>query len=76
MTIQAHDTPRAHHGLVDRAVDWFGDRIAAMDAHRARAANLAALARLDGRTLHDIGIARAEITSVVSNPHDETRIRH
>ena len=38
-------------------------------ARRDRAATAAALGRLDDRALHDLGLARSEIESVV---HDET----
>lgn len=75
MTVQTYDIAGTRNGLVNRAFDWVGDRLTAMGEARARAAMTRELLRLDERTLRDIGFSRSEITSLVANPADASRIR-
>lgn len=56
-----------------------GDALRAAAARRRQRRetrqNHAALVALDDRTLHDLGFARSEISSIVANPDDPHRVR-
>jgi uncharacterized protein YjiS (DUF1127 family) len=75
MAYQTYDAHVGSHGVFARIADWFADRAARLDAHRAEQQRIAELGALDARTLRDIGLSVAEISSVAHNPADVTRIR-
>ena len=75
MTVQSYDLTHSHAGLLARASGWVQDRLTELQAGIENARRLEQLERLSDRTLHDIGLNRSELTSVVSHPHDATRVR-
>jgi len=75
MTVHSYDLSHAGSGLFPRAVHWVQDRFTEIRNIEARARQLHELESLSDRTLHDIGVSRSELVSLVHNPQDRTRAR-
>ncbi len=75
MAYHTYDHAIANAGIVARAGDWIAHQVRAIGDFYAEQGRLAQLAALDVRTLNDIGLHQCELTSIVHNPRDTTRIR-
>lgn len=75
MTVQSYDLSHAESGLFARTIGWVQDRLTEISNAEARARQVHELEALSDRTLHDIGIGRSELLSMVHNPNDVTRAR-
>lgn len=75
MTVQSYDLTHVGNGLLGRSVAWIQDRFTDFRVARMNAISLQQLEALSDRTLCDIGLNRSELTSVVYNRHDVTRVR-
>lgn len=75
MTVQSYDLSHVENGLFARAIGWVQDRFTEISNAEARARQVHELEALSDRTLHDIGISRSELLSMVHNPNDVTRMR-
>ncbi|WP_416896160.1 MAG: DUF1127 domain-containing protein [Minwuia sp.] len=74
MAYQTYDHRIAARNSVPGSIgDWISARIHAIGDFYAERGRLAQLAALDARTLRDIGLGRAELTSVAHNVGDPTR---
>lgn len=75
MTVQSYDLNHVDSGILARAIGWVQDRFTEIGNAEARARQMHELEALSDRTLHDIGISRSELLSMVHNPNDVTRAR-
>ncbi|MDF1720014.1 MAG: DUF1127 domain-containing protein [Minwuia sp.] len=75
MTVHSYDLSHVDNGLFARTIAWVQDRFTDFRLAQTRARQLRELDDLSDRTLHDIGLSRSELVSVVRNPGDATRIR-
>lgn len=75
MTVQSYDLTHSDTGLLARAAAWVQDRFTDLAIARRNANELRELEALSDATLHDIGLSRSELTSVVRHRNDITRAR-
>lgn len=75
MTVQSYDLTHSETGLLARAAAWVQDRFTDLEVARQNAKRLRELEALSDATLHDIGLSRSELTSVVRHQSDITRAR-
>lgn len=75
MTVQSYDLTHSDTGLLARAAAWVQDRFTDLAIVRQNANELRELEALSDATLHDIGLSRSELTSVVRHRNDITRAR-
>ncbi len=75
MTVQSFDLTHSDSGLLVRAATWVQDRFTDLQIARQNAVQLRELEALSDATLHDIGLNRSELTSIISHPNDVTRAR-
>ncbi len=75
MTVQSYDLTHSDTGLLARAAAWVQDRFTDLAIARQNANELRELEALSDATLHDIGLSRSELTSVVRHRNDVTRAR-
>lgn len=75
MTVQSHDLTRSDGGLLARVTAWVQDRFTDLEVSRRNAKQLWELESLSDATLHDIGLNRSELTSIVRHRNDITRAR-
>ena len=75
MTVQSYDLTHSETGLLARAAAWVQDRFTDLEVARQNAKRLRELEALSYATLHDIGLSRSELTSVVRHQSDITRAR-
>lgn len=75
MTVQSHDLTHSGGGLLARVTAWVQDRFTDLEVSRRNARQLWELESLSDATLHDIGLNRSELTSIVRHRNDITRAR-
>jgi len=70
-----HPNEHSATGIVEGLREWLATTIRNIGAFYAERGRVAQLAALDRRTLKDIGISPAEISSVAHWPNDPSRQR-